>query len=294
MAFERKWAAVAPVSFTQNGSTLGVVTLADTAGFYVKQVVALTGQNLTPQQFQVKWVLSDTQLVLGLVDQKVGRNFGVDVSSFTLANNSQISAGEQDKSNVPDKDHYMAVYEGDPIAADRVILVDEHGDKYTETHPIPIQFSGSVSIGDVTVQGTNGNTIEPNADGSINVVLDGGSALNTINNFYAVAAAVPSGTSATIITYSVPGSITSANLQRIAVSGENLARYDVKVNGNTIETQRTYWGSLNTVFNFMTDQSNGGYPLNPNDIVTVIVLNNSPSGSSAEFEARIQVSQLST
>ena len=103
---------------------------------------------------------------------------------------------------------------------------------------------------------------------------------------------MPPNTSVTILTYVCPGTFTGA-LQRISVSGENLAKYTIQINGSTIETQRTYWGNLNTEFNFMTDASTGGYPLNVGDTVAVIVLNNSPgpNPASADFEARIQVIQ---
>lgn len=172
MAFEKQWGAIAPRSFTSDGTIRGVVTLSDTAGFWVKQKVAI-GSNTQPQkEFQVKVVLSKTQLVVGPPDNKIQTTS--DISGYTVALGAVISAGAQDKSQIPDKDHYWAIYAPDPIVADRVILVDEYGEYYTNENPLPIVIDGTISIGEVEVVGSNGNTIEPNSDGSLNVKQDGG------------------------------------------------------------------------------------------------------------------------
>jgi len=107
-------------------------------------------------------------------------------------------------------------------------------------------------------------------------------------NQYNEVLAVVSGITTTIVTYTVPVGKTNA-LERISVSGENIALYTVLINGTPIDAQRTYFGGeLNAQFEFMST-GNFGVLLNAGDIVSVTVLHMRPS--SANFEGRIQMSQ---
>lgn len=170
MALERKWLAVTAQPLTANGTSLGLITVVDTVGLYTKQRIVLVSNSSQPSELQVQEVISPTQLIVGSIGPRVGRQAYVDVSRFLLSDNAQLAAGEQEKNNIPEKDHYSAVYESDPIIADRVILVDEYGRHYRDGNPLPIGFTGSITLGDVKVQGVNGNTLEPNSDGSLNTV----------------------------------------------------------------------------------------------------------------------------
>ena len=59
-----------------------------------------------------------------------------------------------------------------PVSADRVVPVDPHGNFYNGNNPLPVAFDGTISIGDVTVVGTAPNhyPLEPNSDGSLNII----------------------------------------------------------------------------------------------------------------------------
>lgn len=138
MALERRWTAILPRPLTANGSALGVIEVADTAGFRTKMKVGLKSNTQPARQFQVQEVLSTTKLIVGAPGPKVGRDAYADVSMYTVADGATISAAEQDKNNVPEKDHYSAVYEGDPVIADRVLNVDQYGRPYTENNPLPV------------------------------------------------------------------------------------------------------------------------------------------------------------
>lgn len=174
MAFERKLAAVPPQAFTANGTSVGVVTIASTAGFFIKQFVNLQSNTIPSAGFQVKNILSETQLVIGLPDNSLNApQKPLDLSAYTVADASTISAPEQNNFPIKPDDHYLAVFMPAPVSADRVIDVDPYGNPYGPDNPYPVSFSGSISIGDVTVIGTAPNhyPLEPNADGSINVDL---------------------------------------------------------------------------------------------------------------------------
>lgn len=288
---ERKWLAVIATPLSSDGTTLGVVTVLDTAGFFTKQSVALASFAAPSKQFQVQEVISKTQLVLGPIGPKVGRQNFSDVSAWLVADGAALAASEQDKgANPPDKDHYSAIYASDPIVADRVIFVDQYGKYFGEGNPLPIAFDGTIVLGDVQIK-YGDNVLKVNADGSINVniVPSTSTGDNLVRNLYGEANAVVSGSTTQIISYTVPVGKVSI-IQKVECSGENIAKYQLLVNGTPIATLRTYFGGeLNTTFDFITGQDNG-YVVNAGDVVSVTTLHNRPF--LGDFEARIQVYQV--
>ncbi len=173
MAYERKLAAVLPQAFTANGTSVGVVTIEDTTGFYIKQFVNLQSDALQSAGFQVKNVLSNTQLIIGLPNNSLKAPLNpLDLSAYLVSDGATISAPEQDNFTIKPDDHYLATFLPAPVSADRVVPVDPHGNFYNDNNPLPVAFDGTITIGDVTVVGTAPNhyPLEPNADGSLNVI----------------------------------------------------------------------------------------------------------------------------
>ena len=109
MAFEQKLAAVSPQAFTANGTSLGVVTVASTAGFYIKQQVNLQSNTQTQILLQIKNVLSPTQVIVGPNNNslKASPTNHTDVSAFLVADNATISAPEQNNFPIPGDDHRL-------------------------------------------------------------------------------------------------------------------------------------------------------------------------------------------
>jgi hypothetical protein len=100
---------------------------------------------------------------------------------------------------------------------------------------------------------------------------------------------VSSGATENIITYTVPNSTTTV-LQRISVSGENIAKYQVLYNSSVIQTKRSYFGGdLNLDFDFV-GSSNNGFQMLAGDIIIVQVNNFRPMSGS--FESTIQVVEI--
>ena len=89
--------------------------------------------------------------------------------------------------------------------------------------------------------------------------------------------------------YTVPVSKTAV-LRRVSVSGDNFARFDVLLNGNPIDTKRTWFSDFNANFEFIAS-ANSGLTLNASDVISVQVLHTRPFVGS--FEARIQVLEIS-
>ena len=287
--FEKSWLAVAPTLLTSDGSTNGYIQVVDTIGFKVKAKVTLsaTGQpNLT---VQCKRVISKTQMVVGPLNAPLN-NTQVDLSAYTLAAGAFIFQDEQPRVTIAPADIVQAVYEQEPTVAIRVIDVDQFGNPYDQNNPMPIIFDGTVSIGEVEVVGSNGNILEPNADGSINVnIQPSTSNSNQVKNVFGSAAAVVSGATTTIVQYTVPLN-KIAILERSVASGENIGAFTILINNVVQSIQRTYYaGGFNVTFEFITGQDNG-LVLQPGDNVKVTILHNRPYVGN--FDARIQVFEI--
>lgn len=83
-----------------------------------------------------------------------------------------------------------------------------------------------------------------------------------------------------IVRYSVPPA-KFFNLDQIIVSGDNIAKYIVKIAGSTNKTKRTYYGgSLNESFRY------NSYRVNAGEVITVDVIHY--SDMVADFEATIE------
>lgn len=173
MALERKWLAIEPSALTADGTTFGGIQIPDTAGYRTKMKIGLKSDTQQPSIFQVKEVISKTVMIVGPIGSEVGRAAGANVSRFTLADNATIHAAEQTKNEIPDKDHYAAVYEADPVVADRVIAVDKRGEFYDSVRDnaglnrlaVDGQFHAEVDVQvDVDVDGAYDPTTNPDPD----------------------------------------------------------------------------------------------------------------------------------
>lgn len=304
---EKRFPVVLPQNFTANGSSNGVITVVDTRLFKVKQLVKISGTALpTLDKLEVKNILSFTQLIVGPAGGSIHTT--VDVSAYTVALSSAIFYPEtQKRPTITADDFERAVYDEEPVVAKRVVLVDEMGNKYNAKNPLPVNDAGettrevriTAADNDPTpgfvhssVRVSNGATdLAINPDGSINVnvVTSFVSLTNVVLNNYGEANSVVSGATTQIASYTVPIDKISI-IQKIEVSGENIAKYQVLVNGVAIGTMRTYFGgALNATVDYLTGQDNG-LVLLVGDTVSVNVLHNRPN--LANFEARIQVLQI--
>jgi hypothetical protein len=305
VAIEKKWASIAPRLFTVDGSAFGVVTIASDAGFKVKQHVVISAIGLPDLQAQVKRVLCPGQLILGPLPENISPvmkrqgnellSVRSDLSAYTVALGSFIYAAEQEKAKLKPDDITQATYEQEPTLAVRSILVDECGNFYTPDNPLPATFTGTVTIGSVEIKDEDGDILEINPDGSINVVVknpccgEGSEQQENIFAVYNEVLTVPPGILTTIVSYTVPVGV-SRDLERVLFSGENIAKYQVLVNGLPVATNRTYFGGdLSGTITFGESDSRG-LKLNSGDIVTLTVLHNRPNP--ADFEGTIELLQV--
>lgn len=185
MAFEKLWAGVSTFA-SAAGQANGHLSVANTAGFFVKQVVVLTQP--VPQitnTFQIKRVLSPTELILGPLNN--GLDTYADLSSYGAG--ALLFAKQQDRNTIPLQDISRAVFEEEPAVALRMIGVDRWGRPYEKANPVPVSIEGTeINVDTVNVDlthldnvpnpgdiadsvriGDGTNELKVNADGSINI-----------------------------------------------------------------------------------------------------------------------------
>jgi hypothetical protein len=143
MAQERKWTHVAQ-SLTANGNQRGIITVADVAGFYVKQAVVLSSATMSPTSFEIKRIDGTTDIHVG---PKGSIDARADVSGFLVIDGAVITAFEQAKVSIKKEDQDAATYETSPILARRVIPVDQYGKFYSNSNPLPTTGGGGSSSG---------------------------------------------------------------------------------------------------------------------------------------------------
>ena len=188
---EKRWPVVAPQAFTADGTDNGLVTIADTTMFKVKQKIYIAATSLPSLHLEVKDVLDLHHLIVG--PQHGSILLSTDISAYTVALGGNIYCPIEQKRPPINSDEYMrAVYDEEPTVALRSVLVDELGDRISSVNPLPVAIDGTISIGDVSIV-EGGNTMAVNPDGSINVDISKSIGLFDLP-YDSIAAAYPSAT----------------------------------------------------------------------------------------------------
>lgn len=124
--------------------------------------------------------------------------------------------------------------------------------------------------------------------GEINVVTVPDDNIDTVVTYNEIAGLVQ-GVLTTIVSYTAPIGFTTY-LQRGSAGGENIASYQIEINGAIVEKRRTYFSSpLTTDFNFL-GFSESGIQLNQGDVVRIRVIHDRPQPG--DFEGNIQVIEV--
>jgi hypothetical protein len=152
MAIERLWTSLGPIAFAANGGADGSITIADSCGFKVKQMVVISAVSLPDLVLEVKRVVSPTKLIVGpkvTTGKMIARQ---NLSAYTVALLANIRAEEQPKVRIPPADVIQAAYEQEPTLAIRTLGVDCYGDAWGKDNPMPISGTFVVTGDEPTEQ----------------------------------------------------------------------------------------------------------------------------------------------
>lgn len=157
MAFEKRLPRVAPQPFTSDGTAKGVLTVADSCIFKVKQHVLITADGLDPLELEIKCIDSSTSIRVGPRGGSIKAT--TDISSYTTVLNAAIEALEQKHPAVPVQEIERYIYEEEPTVAQRTILVDKLGSLIDDGNPLPVEATISTSnVGTPTIYNVDADT----------------------------------------------------------------------------------------------------------------------------------------
>jgi hypothetical protein len=142
---EKRFYAVPPQLLIADGQINGRIEVADSRLFKVKQLVTIMAPSLQPLELEVKRVDSLNIMFLGPVGGSI--DLRTDLSVYSTISGSFIFADEQQRPKVPEQEIERHTYAESPIVARRVIQVDEMGNPYSDTNPMPVEGTLSVVIG---------------------------------------------------------------------------------------------------------------------------------------------------
>ena len=151
MAIEKHWTHLGPVSFTADGTEAGLLTIPSVCGFKVKQRIKIEAIGEPDLSLQIKRIPTPTTIIVGpLITGKPGSSKNnlkarTDLSAYTVAKLASITASEQPKVPIPEKDIIQAVYEFEPTVAIRNFPVDCHGNGYTTENRFPVAVDGDIT-----------------------------------------------------------------------------------------------------------------------------------------------------
>lgn len=161
---------------------------------------------------------------------------------------------------------------------------------------LEIEADGSINVnveldaadGDnIAIHDSGGNELNINPDGSINVNITTSNP-GVVRSIYNEVTSVSTATLTTVATYTAPIGVKSF-LQKIEVSGTNIAEYRILINATIVDKKRSYFGgSLDSEFIFALTGT--GLDLAVGDVVTVKVIHSRPTVG--DFNARIQVIEV--
>lgn len=136
----------------------------------------------------------------------------------------------------------------------------------------------------VAVKDSDGDELEVNPDGSINVNPYPSTSVAGLQKYNEVTA-VASGIETLVVSHTAVGG-RKTFLQKVSASGDNVSKYRVKINGVEIDMKRTYFGgSLNANFSF-DGELNHGLEVAVGDVISLTAIHNRPDVS--DFNGKIQ------
>lgn len=135
----------------------------------------------------------------------------------------------------------------------------------------------NVAVGNVGIADTDGDELEVNTDGSINVnVVSTGQVLKS---YFHEVDNVATGVTTLVATYTAAANV---YLQKIELGGTNIAEFELTIDGVTQDKKRTSLYNFENMFNF-----NNGLNISAGQIIRVYVVHTRPE--LGEFVARIQI-----
>jgi hypothetical protein len=159
MAQERTWPSASQL-FTANGLVAGVVSVADSYGFYEKQIVSISSNTQPSLSLEVKRIDGPTSITVGPAGSDM--SLRADLTAYLVADYAKIFAAEQSIKFIKPDEIHSYEFERSPIKAIRSYLVDKYGRPYgvvvDSNGVIRLPVDANISVGDLHVNISNPKT----------------------------------------------------------------------------------------------------------------------------------------
>lgn len=160
MAIEKRLPSAPPQLFTANGTIGGKIEVASTDDFKVQQIVKLQSTSQDVKDFQVKRIISATEMFVG--DPAKPITDRSDLSVYITGDGAFVFAIEQNRPSIPFEEYMRAMFCEEPTVAMRSSLVDKLGNKFDSNNPLPVSVD-KITIDNVDIKlKHNGVDPQPN------------------------------------------------------------------------------------------------------------------------------------
>jgi hypothetical protein len=122
---EKWWDEIPDQPFTADGTSEGLIIIADAIDFKVKQKVIVSATGQLDAQLIVKRVLSATTLVVGPAASNM--DVFANLLAYTVVAGAKIHADAQTRPPIPEKELIRAAFAEEPANAFRTMAVDQLG-----------------------------------------------------------------------------------------------------------------------------------------------------------------------
>lgn len=129
---ERSWPSVLLTPISVSNST---ITVSSTVGLHPKQQISLIAPSGLQGDFEVKQVVSSTQIKVGPPNKGIGI-----LSSAQAFDGGSLQAIQQNRTSISSEAVFPAVYAEEPTVAFRSHLVDYWGNGYTPANVFPVNL----------------------------------------------------------------------------------------------------------------------------------------------------------
>jgi hypothetical protein len=137
---EKRLVAVSNQYFLADGASDGIIIVPDASLFKVKQEVYIGADTLPNlNEIEIKRVINATRIAIG--PKRGNIDTRINLTDYTLTINPYIAANEQKRPSIPSEEFNRAMYEEEPVVAQRSVLVDKLGNKYDNNNPLPVSIS---------------------------------------------------------------------------------------------------------------------------------------------------------